>query len=191
MFLLYAVLVGLVLGLLLGGRPDGLARLQIRWAPLIVIGMAIQAVLFAEPIARVVGALGPIVYLVSTLLVLAAVLRNWRLAGLPLVALGAISNQVAILANGGFMPASAAALAAQGRTEATVYSNSALVSDPVLAPLTDIFAMPTWIPMANVFSIGDVLLGVGVAMAIVVAMRSGAVTPPVTAATNAGGASGN
>jgi hypothetical protein len=191
MFLLYAVVVGLIVGLLLGGRPDGLARLQILWAPLIAVGMAIQAVLFAEPVARVVGDLGPIVYLVSTLLVLAAVVRNWRLAGLPLVAIGAISNQVAILANGGFMPASAAALAAQGRTEATVYSNSALVSDPVLAPLTDIFAMPTWIPMANVFSIGDVLLGVGVAMAIVVAMRAGAVTPPVATATSARGASGN
>ena len=191
MFLLYAVLVGLVLGLLLGGRPDGLARLQIRWAPLIVIGMGIQAVLFAEPIARVVGTLGPIVYLVSTLLVLAAVLRNWQLAGLPLVALGAISNQVAILANGGYMPASAAALAAQGRSEATVYSNSAYVTDPVLAPLTDIFAMPTWIPLANVFSIGDVLLGVGVAMAIVVAMRAGAADRPTATARNVGGASGN
>jgi hypothetical protein len=191
MFLLYAVLVGLVLGLLLGGRPDGLARLQIRWAPLIVGGMAIQAVLFAEPVARQVGSLGPTLYLASTLLVLAAVFRNWRLAGLPLVALGAVSNQVAILANGGFMPASAAALAAQGRSEATVYSNSAYVSDPILAPLTDIFAMPTWIPLANVFSIGDVILGVGVAIAIVSAMRARPAGSLGTGVARAGGASGN
>ena len=34
---------------------------------------------------------------------------------------------------------------------------------PRLAPLTDIFAMPRWLPFANVFSVGDVLIGVGVA----------------------------
>jgi hypothetical protein len=31
--------------------------------------------------------------------------------------------------------------------------------------------MPTWIPSHNVFSIGDVLIGLGVAIVIVVAMR--------------------
>ena len=46
------------------------------------------------------------------------------------------------------------------------------MTDPMLAPLTDIFALPTWLPFANVFSIGDVLIGIGVVWAIVVAMRS-------------------
>ena len=55
-----------------------------------------------------------------------------------------------------------------------LYSNSAIVEEAVLAPLTDIFALPAWLPFHNVFSIGDVLIGVGVAMAIVVAMRRGA-----------------
>ena len=41
----------------------------------------------------------------------------------------------------------------------------------VLGPLTDIFTMPAWVPMANVFSVGDVLIGVGVAIAIVAAMH--------------------
>lgn len=200
MFLLYAVALGLVAGVLAGGRPAGLARLRIRWAPLIVTGMAIQAVLFVEPVAARVGAAGPGIYLASTLLVGAAVLRNLRIAGLPLVALGAFSNQAAILANGGFMPASAAALAAQGRSEATTYSNSALLADPALAALTDIFAMPTWIPLANVFSIGDVLLGVGIAWAIAAAMRSarrpaeaaaGAGPPSDSGGRTTAGASGN
>ena len=31
--------------------------------------------------------------------------------------------------------------------------------------------MPTWIPVANVFSVGDVLIGVGAAIAIVAAMH--------------------
>ena len=173
MFVLYAVVAGLLIGLVVGGRPSGLARLEFEWAPLIALGMAIQIALFSDPIASTIGSAGPPIYVGSTLLVLAAVCRNWSIAGMPLVALGAASNLAAIVANGGYMPASASALAAQGRDASAVYSNSAYVPEPALAPLTDIFAMPTWIPLANVFSVGDILIGVGIAAVIVIAMRRG------------------
>ncbi len=45
------------------------------------------------------------------------------------------------------------------------------MTDPALRPLTDIFALPTWLPAANVFSVGDVLIGVGVAVVIALGMR--------------------
>jgi hypothetical protein len=173
-FVLYAVVAGLLIGLLIRGRLSGLARLEFDWAPLIALGMAIQLALFSDPVASSVGSAGPPIYVGSTLLVLAAVCRNWSITGLPVVAIGAASNLAAIVANGGYMPASAAALAAQGRDAPSVYSNSSYVAEPVLAPLTDIFAMPTWIPFSNVFSIGDILIAAGIAMAIVVAMKRGA-----------------
>ena len=44
-------------------------------------------------------------------------------------------------------------------------------STPALLPLTDLFALPAWLPFANVFSVGDVLIGVGVAATIALAMR--------------------
>jgi len=69
------------------------------------------------------------------------------------------------------MPASPDALARLGATVGSGYSNSREVTAPALAPLTDIFALPAWLPFANVFSIGDVLIGAGVAVAIVAAMR--------------------
>src|SRR5262245_7747723 len=158
MFLLYAVVVGVAVGFLLGGRLSGLAALEFRWAPLALVGLAIQILLFSGPISDRVGDLGPAVYVGSTLLVLVVVVRNVRIVGMPLVALGAVSNLVAIVANGGYMPASPQAAAAAGRVEATTYSNSAIVEAPVLAPLTDIFALPTWLPFSNVFSIGDLLI---------------------------------
>ena len=109
--------------------------------------------------------------MVSTGVVIGAVLLNLRITGMAIVALGAISNLTAIALNGGYMPADPAAMAAVGNAEPTTYSNSSIVSDSVLRPLTDIFAMPTWLPFANVFSLGDVLIGVGVIVVIVVAMR--------------------
>ena len=177
MFVLYAVFAGLLIGLLVGGRPAGLARLQFEWAPLIALGMIIQVALFSDPIASSVGEAGPPIYVGSTMLVLAAVCRNWSIPGMTIVALGAAANLAAIVANGGYMPASAAALAAQGRDAPSVYSNSAYVTQPALAPLTDIFAMPTWMPFANVFSVGDILIAVGIAAVIVIAMRRGGGRP--------------
>ena len=47
------------------------------------------------------------------------------------------------------------------------------MSDPALRPLTDVYALPAGFPLANVFSVGDVLIGVGIAVTIAAAMRRG------------------
>jgi len=174
MFILYAVAIGLVIGLLLGGRLSALGEIKFRWWPLVFAGFLIQAVLFQDAVAARVSALGPPLYIASTLMVVLAVLRNLDVPGIPLVALGAACNLAAILANGGYMPASPGAMAALGKAEPVIYSNSAVAPDPVLAPLTDIFALPSWLPFNNIFSIGDVILALGVVVVIVTTMRRGA-----------------
>lgn len=119
-----------------------------------------------------VGGLGPAVYVASTAVVLGVVILNARVRGLPIVAAGAALNLAAIVANGGFMPADPGALAAAGLTPASGPTNSVVSASPALAPLTDVFALPPWLPFANVFSVGDVLIGLGVAITIALAMRS-------------------
>jgi hypothetical protein len=175
MFLLYAVAAGIVIGLLLGGRLSGLAAIEIRWPAAIVGGLLVQVVLFSPPVAARVGGLGPVLYVASTLLVGAAVLRNWRVPGIPLVIAGATCNLAAILANGGSMPAGRAAIELMGGVSPSIaagYSNSTVAADPALWFLTDIFALPRWMPFANVFSVGDLMIAAGIALVIVLAMRS-------------------
>jgi hypothetical protein len=55
-----------------------------------------------------------------------------------------------------------------------------VLSHPALEPLTDIFAIPRGIPFANVFSVGDILLGAGVFILIVVMMRRGRAQEPAS-----------
>lgn len=172
MFMLYAILIGIGLGILCGGTPAGLGRLSLRWGWLAVAGLGVQVLLFAPPIAERIGELGPPIYVASTMLVLGVVLRNLRrLPGLALVATGAAANLLAIVTNGGYMPASGAALAAAGRTDPAGYSNGTLLAHPALEPLIDRFALPSWVPFTNVFSLGDVVIAVGVALVIITAMR--------------------
>jgi len=170
MVMLLAIPLGIALGLVLGGGMAGLATLRFRWARLAVAGLLVQVVLFTETGDRLAGAASPAIYVGSTLAVFLAVLRNLRRTGMPIVALGALSNLAAIVANGGAMPADPAALATAG-LPATDHMNSVVLADPVLRPLTDIFALPEGMPFANVYSIGDVLIAAGIVVVIVAAMR--------------------
>lgn len=170
MFILYGVVIGLASGFLLGGRLERLAEVRFRLAPLAFVALAIQIVLFSPLANGLSPTLARAVYVASTALVGIVILANVRLTGVPLVALGAALNLAAILANGGAMPAAPAALAALGMGIGP-NTNSVVAERPALEQLTDVFALPAWLPMANVFSVGDVLIGIGVAIAIAAAMR--------------------
>ena len=114
MFILYGLVAGFIAGLVIGGRAGGLADLRLRWVPVFLGGLLFQVVLFSGPVANRISELGPMLYVGSTAVVFAAVLRNVRIPGLPVVAIGAAANLAAITANNGYMPASPEALAAIG-----------------------------------------------------------------------------
>ena len=171
MFILYAVIAGLVIGVLSGGSAGRLGDLRFAWAPLIVVGLMGQVLLFSTPLGDALGPARPVpVHRLE---------RGRPGGGLAQPGdpgpatrpIGGTSNLIAICANGGYMPVSPAALQAMGRLPKEGYTNSRLVDGVVLGPLTDLFAMPAWLPVANVFSVGDVLIGVGAAIAIVAAMH--------------------
>ena len=173
MFILYAVPIGLLVGLLLGGRLAGLGEVHFRWAWLAVLGFGAQVVLFSDPVTARIGELGPPLYVLSTALVFVAVLRNVTIRGMPLIAAGAGCNLAAIVANGGYMPASPTVAAEFGRGAQEVYSNSRIMESPALAPLTDVIPLPQWLPFTNIVSIGDILIAVGIVVVIAAAMRAG------------------
>jgi hypothetical protein len=168
MLLLYAIVIGLVVGLITRGRLSALAGQRIRWWPIALGGLFFQLVLFSPAVAEVIGDAGPVLYVGSTGLVLVALAANVRLPGFWLIGLGAVLNLTAIVANGGYMPASPEALAALSGVAALptdAYSNSAVAGAHTnFAILGDIFYLPRPLPLANVFSIGDVLIGIGGAL---------------------------
>lgn len=168
--MLWAIPAGILAGFATGGRLANLSNFRFRWGWVAVAGLVVQVVLFSPSGDALAGEAGPAIYLASTAAVLVAVLRNLRLPGIALVALGSLANLAAITANGGFMPTSAEALSTAGLPPGD-YLNSIVIANPALQPLTDIYAIPASLPMANVFSIGDVLIAIGIAWTIAAAMR--------------------
>lgn len=159
-----------VLGLLIvvsvplfGGRLQSLATIHPRrsWIVMVALGLQILAISVVPTWPRPVLVTA---HLASYALAGWFVWQNRRIAGLAAIALGGALNAVTIAANGGTLPASPAALARAGIVPTSGdFNNSAVVTHPQLAWLGDVFAIPAGWPLANVFSVGDVLILAGLA----------------------------
>lgn len=159
MLILACVLLGLLAVPLTGGRLRGLGELRWRSAWLVVAALGTQLVVLEVP--GVPSALAAVGHVVTYAVAAVFVWRNRAVRGLSVLAAGAVSNGLAIVLNGGTLPSSAAARRLAGLDETIGFANSGVVDRPVLGVLGDNFAVPAGVPLANVFSVGDVLVVVG------------------------------
>lgn len=144
---------------LAAGRLSRLGAQEPRGVWVAVTGLALQIVIISivpEGDDRVHTA----VHLTSYLLVGWVVFANRHVPWLWLVGVGGLLNFIAIVANGGVMPASAAAAEAAGLApEPGEFVNSQVLADPNLLFLGDVFGSDLPWPN-NVFSVGDVVMAV-------------------------------
>jgi len=178
MLLLSALLVGVTIGLLSGGRPRNLLSLGLRWNGLIFAALFVQLVISTLWLPVPIR-LAPPLYVLSDLIAVAWLWRNLRIHGILCIVAGACSNLAAIVANGGRMPVDGALLSrTRGAAESTAAAFGQLPANRVLTGhdtrlvwLTDRLLLPAPPPLATVFSAGDVLIGIGAAWLIVAGMR--------------------
>jgi hypothetical protein len=174
--LLTPAILGILVGYLLGGRLIGLTTLRLRAPWLLWVATAVQIAQYhAKPVRafledRIGLPMFPIV-LALVLLWLGLNIRQTqlmlRVAGATIL-LGAVLNGAAILANG-YMPYSTWAAEAAGLPATVVTPKNKPANTNTRLPfLGDIVPLPL---LRKVLSPGDVLIGLGAATAIVVAMR--------------------
>lgn len=164
MFLLPSVVLGLLFAVLLGGKPSRLQFVRFRHSWCVSLALAAQLVLFLPlPVGPPAG-LVPFLHSCTYVLLFWFAIANVRVRTLVPVYAGLALNALAILLNGGRMPVSAEAARAAGVDDFRSVSESA----SRLHFLGDVFAIPKELPLANVFSVGDVLIGLGAISFIVV-----------------------
>ena len=161
-----------MLGKLLGGGLGRLAETPIAGKELVFAAIGLQMIAFPWSFLpwTTPSGLARAIWIVSFALLIAMLVRNRALPGLAIIAAGLMCNIVAVVANNGLMPVRPSALLAAG-TQYHVHNNSIQVGDPNLGLLIDRWAAPQWLPMGNVFSVGDVLIAIGTVVAIVAAMQ--------------------
>ena len=176
MILAWAVILGVIIALIRDGRS---AFGRIAGIPLRYLWLVLAAVILQIPLLRSVT--GPvsdfrvqqILFLISFVLLLVFIWINRHLNGVLVIGAGVILNLVVILANAGFMPISPETLLRiNPGTELSAwqanlhYGGSKDIilgkGDTNLWFLSDIFIIPSPFPFPVAFSVGDIVIAIGI-----------------------------
>lgn len=143
---------------LFGGRLLRLASLQVRALWLAPLAVALQVVIVTIAPGGS-PTLHAAIHVMTYVLIGVFLVLNIRLPGVTVIAVGALANGIAIVANSGVMPAARAAQRLAGLVEGGGFHNSNVLSHPHLLWLGDIVPVPG--PLPNVLSIGDCIIFTG------------------------------
>ena len=167
MLWLFAILLGLVFGLLTGGSVGNLSRLRFRWAWVILLAVIVRESVLLTPLNRVDGA--QYVYVLALAAIVAWTVWHFdSLRGIWLVTAGAALNLLVIVVNGARMPVApelAASLVRRGN----------LGQYTVMGAQTHLNLLGDWIslrPAPEAYSPGDLLIALGLAVVLFLAVRN-------------------
>jgi len=173
--LLLALAAGLLAGLAWAhwrGHPYQAPKLQYLW--LVFVAFLPQFIVIYLPISRenLPVWLVPGCLLISQIMLLGFAWLNRRIPGMPVLICGVALNLVVMASNNGFMPISpqtASRLVSEDRLLNFQPGNRIGAKDILLHPqdtrfewLADRFLLPIWFPYQAAFSLGDVLIALGV-----------------------------
>lgn len=178
------IIVALLLGWALGGKPGRLADAPIKWIWLLAVPVALYlAALFISRTPSVAVKLSWFYgasHIAAKAVLLVFVYANRRIPGAKIVLFGMVLNFIAITANGGLMPAKPSALvAAYGQeyleqTQKEAHPQSSVgVGNYKVKILCDFipFVRP-YVLLEGVYSIGDLFISFGIVIAIISIMRT-------------------
>jgi hypothetical protein len=149
--LVSGLLAGFVLGVASGGNWRNLAKLDLKFWPVLIAGV------IARTVAPLLGALALSASIVGLLLVALVAVLNRTMPGAWLIGVGAMLNSIVTFVNGG-MPVDPGALTLSGKAPPSDGLHVILGPDTRLSFLADVLLIPV---INNIYSIGDVVLAIG------------------------------
>lgn len=173
------LVISIIIGLLRGGNFKNLSAIPLRKLELIFVSFIIRylPLILKGNIFDFAARYNFIISSTSYLLLIYALFSNRHIKAMRLVTIGVVFNFIAIVANGGKMPVSIPALDMAGLNELkpllfdpSYLYHKAIDSATKLSFLGDIFPLPPPYPRPRVFSVGDLLMGIGIFLIIQRAM---------------------
>jgi hypothetical protein len=169
------VLIAIIIGIIINKGLRGIEHKKIRHFYLIVLGFAIQIIIFNEKFENsTANFLTPILYVCSLIIMLIFMVLNFQYKGIKIALAGFLLNVATIVANKGYMPQDTDKLAAMGEFDkinmlnkfGTYYNGITMSARTHLNFLGDIIA-PTFLkPYGSVYSIGDIFILIGICIFI-------------------------
>jgi len=165
------IILSIIVGILRDGNLKSLGEIPLKKLELIFLSFIIRytPLVLKNPFKELISKYMLVISLLSYGLLLYSLFANWHLRPLRLVTLGVLFNFLAIFLNGGKMPVSLWAVDAAGLEEfkSDLFNpdypyHVAMTSTTRLKIFGDIIPLPRPYPRPKVFSIGDLLMAIGV-----------------------------
>jgi hypothetical protein len=180
-FVLVVLASALSLSLVTGGRLRYIENFHLKALPLGVGAFVVQLLIFTSRGESLLGTLLPAVYVLTLLALLAFLLVNRRVFGVPFLLAGLVLNVVVVGANHGRMPTDPQALVATGQGSHAedlvrdgAAANVVLMSDRThLNFMGDYIVLPFLGDMGSAYSAGDLLALAGEAALVYGMVRAG------------------
>ncbi|MCD6427584.1 MAG: DUF5317 domain-containing protein [Caldisericaceae bacterium] len=176
MILLIIVLTSFAFSVIINKGLSGIKNKEINGFSFVIIGFIIQILIFNEKFANSsYKNYTPFLYVVSLFIIFAFMIMNFkRYLGIKIMSLGFILNILVIVANGGFMPQQIDLLIKSGQLEKVKmlktyghFYNAILMNEHThLNMLGDRILLSLFGKFKTVYSIGDIIIMVGVAIFI-------------------------
>ena len=176
MIMLWSVIIGLLIGYLRGGKIENLAQIEFNYSWLIVAAILIQIIILPllPGMGPLIGSGQSIFHIISYILIGIFIVFNWRVFQVLIIGAGAFLNGIVISLNGGYMPASPNMLQRAGKGEIArvlretgQHSNVVKMGkDTICNFLGDLLYLPHWLPFSSAFSIGDLIISIGIILLI-------------------------
>ena len=153
----------------------GIEHKKTRHLYLIVLGFVIQSIIFSRIFSNSkLNSLTPYIYLFSLFILLLFMILNLNYNGIKITVIGLLSNLIVIAANGGYMPQDLLKIElVWGQEKVELLKQSGHFNNGIVMSqntrlnfLGDIIAIPKLKFLMGVYSIGDVLITIGITIFI-------------------------
>ncbi len=175
-----AILIGLIVGLLRGGRFSNLANFSLRAVLLLVAGLILQLLPFFLHVIPFVKDNAALFSFVGLLFAIAFVILNFKITGMPLILLGVLLNALVLLFHNFKMPIQLADATSANFVQMKLAIASGAVSNYMLMSnsthiikyLGKLWLMPSYYPFTKFFGVPDIIIAIGIIWLLQTALKN-------------------
>jgi len=182
--LFFGIVFGIIVGFVLKGKIVNLADLKLQGFSLVLISLAVQLAILATPLARLPWLIqnGNLIYVLSMDILIVGLLYNRHFGwSFWLIIIGTACNIIVIAQNQGAIPVdlnklsialgeSVASLSEKFAAHTELSYRTPLTPHSELGWMGDVIHIPLPFFNTNVYSIGDVIISIGLAAFVVKTM---------------------